>query len=56
MISNRPPFKGLDVRIPIIIPVKGRGLILNKGPGLEIWIFGFSGLGFRGVEGLGFKV
>ena len=28
-----PPFAGLHIRIPIIIPIKGRG-----GLGLSIWI------------------
>ena len=27
MINKPPPFKGLDSRIPIIIPTKGRGFI-----------------------------
>ena len=36
MINKPPPFKGLDISIPIIIPVKGRGFI-NHG----------STLGFR---------
>ena len=39
MINKPPPFKGLNVRIPIIIPIKGRGFI-NHG----------SGLGLRGVR------
>ena len=30
MINKPPPFKGLSTRIPIIIPIKGRGFI-NKG-------------------------
>ena len=36
MINKRinTPFKGLDIRIPIIIPTKGRGLI-NQGSGLR---------------------
>ena len=25
--NNPPPFKGLNIRIPIIIPIKGKGLI-----------------------------
>ena len=27
MNSKAPPFKGLNIRIPIIIPIKGRGFI-----------------------------
>ena len=34
MINKPPPFKCLDVRIPIITPIKGRGFI-NKGCGLS---------------------
>ena len=34
MISKPPPFKGLNIQIPIIIPIKGRGFI-NQGSGLE---------------------
>ena len=30
MINKPPPFKGLIIRIPIIIPIKGRGVI-NQG-------------------------
>ena len=33
MINNPPFFKGLNMRIPIIIPIKGRGFI-NQGSGL----------------------
>ena len=33
MINKPPPFKGLNIRIPITIPIKGRGLI-NQGSGL----------------------
>ena len=36
MINKAPPFKGLNIRIPLIIPIKGRGFI-NRG----------SALGFR---------
>ena len=32
MINNSPAFKGLHIRIPIIIPIKGRGFI-NHGSG-----------------------
>ena len=33
MINKPPPFKGLNIRIPIIIPIKGRGFV-NHGLGL----------------------
>ena len=33
MINKPPPLKGLDIRIPILIPVKGRGFI-NQGSAL----------------------
>ena len=35
MITNPPPFKGLNIRIPIIIPIKGKGII-NQGSGLGL--------------------
>ena len=33
MINKPPPFEGLDIRIPILIPIKGRGF-MNQGSGL----------------------
>ena len=33
MINKPPPFKGLNIRIPIIIPIKGSGFI-NQGFGV----------------------
>ena len=33
MINEPPPFKDLNIRIPIITPIKGRGFI-NHGSGL----------------------
>ena len=33
MINNHPPFRGLNIGIPIVIPIKGRGFI-NQGSGL----------------------
>ena len=51
MINKLPPFEGLNIRIPIIIPVKGRGFI-NQGSGLpclRLWILTFSGFGTWGV-------
>ena len=41
MINTPPPFKGLNIRIPIITPIKGRGFI-NQGSGLDSEIFFFS--------------
>ena len=29
MINKPPPFQGLNIRIPIIIPMKGRGLLIS---------------------------
>ena len=34
MINQPPPFHCLNIRIPIIIPIKGRGCI-NQGSGLS---------------------
>ena len=34
LIKNTPPFKGLSIRIPFIIPIKGRGVI-NHGSTLH---------------------
>ena len=34
MINKPPPFKGLNIRIPIVTPIKGRGFI-NHGSGLS---------------------
>ena len=38
MINKPPPFKGLNTRIPIIIPIKGRGFI-NHGSGVRAFLF-----------------
>ena len=35
MINKPHPFKGLNIRIPKIIPIQGRGFI-NHGPGLGL--------------------
>ena len=50
MINNHPPFQGLDIRIPIIIPIKGRGFI-NHGSGLGFIVFSRVGSkeGFIGI-------
>ena len=37
MINIPPPFKGLNIRMPVIIPIKGRGFI-NHGSGLCIMV------------------
>ena len=37
LISNSSPSNGLNIRVPIIIAMKGRGLI-NHGSGLPLWI------------------
>ena len=42
MINKPPPFTGLNIRIPIIIPTKGEGF-MNHG-------FTFTCLGFRVQE------
>ena len=35
MINKPPPFKGLNIRIPIIVLIDGRGVINHgSGPGL----------------------
>ena len=42
---NKPPrFKDLHIRIPVIIPIKGKGVINDEG------------LGFRVLGGLGYEV
>ena len=35
MINKSAPFKGLNIRIPIFIPIKGRGFI-NQGSTLHV--------------------
>ena len=35
MINKPPPFKGLNMRIPVVIPIKGR-VFLNQGSG--VWV------------------
>ena len=41
MINKPPRFKGLNIRIPIITPIKGRRLI-NYGSGLGLRDLGFK--------------
>ena len=36
MINKPPPLKGLHIRIPITIPIKGKGFI-DHGSGLPFW-------------------
>ena len=40
MIHKPPPFMGLNIRIPIIIPVRRTGFI-NQGSGLRVQSLGF---------------
>ena len=40
MSDKPPPCKGLSIRIPIVIPIKGRGVI-NHGSGLSRDSIGF---------------
>ena len=47
MINQPPPYEGLNIRIPIIIPIKGRGFI-NHGSGL--WVGGTT---FSSTDGFG---
>ena len=50
MINKPPPFKGLNIRIPILIPIKGRGF-LNQGSGLPCypWSLAATKLNVDGV-------
>ena len=41
MINKPAPFKGLNIRIPIRIPIKGRGFI-NQGSGLGFTVQGLE--------------
>ena len=66
MINEPPPFKGLNIRIPIMIPIKGRRFInqrsglacklrvfrvwVNWGWDLESYSRGFPGLGLQALE------
>ena len=40
MINKLPPLKGLNIRIPIIIPIQGR-VFVNQGSSLGFEIEGF---------------
>ena len=51
MTNEPPPSKGLNIRIPFIIPIKERGFI-NQGSGSG---FKVSAVEFR-VHGFGFRV
>ena len=46
MIDEPPPFKDLNIRIPIIIPIKGMGFI-NHGSGLVFRHLGLGSLRFE---------
>ena len=62
MINKPPPFKGLNIRIPIIIPIKGRGFInhgsglRDKAPNLGFRGLGLTGSGFRGLGPVTYKL
>ena len=51
MINKPPPFKGPNIRIPIIIPIKGRELI-NQGSTLG-WKDGGQRCGFQRLQSIG---
>ena len=51
MINKPPPFRGLNVKIPIIIPMKGR-VFIKQGSTLGLRV---QGLRFR-IHGLGLRV
>ena len=51
MNNKPPPFKGLNIGIPIIIPIFGGKGFINQGS--TFWLR--EGLGFR-VSDLGFRV
>ena len=40
LINTPPPFKDVNIRIPIIIPIKGRGFI-NLESTLRLRVLGF---------------
>ena len=42
IINNPPPFKGLNIRIPTIIPIKGKGFI-NQGSAFNSLKGGYVG-------------
>ena len=45
---NLPPFKGLNIRIPIRIPIKGREFINQRSTlGFKAWGLGLYGLRHR---------
>ena len=56
MINKPPLFKGLNIRIPIMIPIKGRGFI-NQGPGLGVLACRVRGKPLKfSVFGFGFSI
>ena len=44
-----PPFKGLNIRLPILVPIKGR-VFINQGSGL-LWIVALGVAGILGTSG-----
>ena len=52
MINEPPPFKDLDIRIPVIIPIQGRGF-MNQGSTLRIQGLGFIPLGCLQLQAFG---
>ena len=60
MINKPPPFKGLNMRIPTIIPIKGRGCINHGSTLLDAFTFFGCGLasyvGGFGSESSGLRV
>ena len=50
MISKPPPFKGLNIRIPIIIPIQGRGFN-NQGSRLGPRVYNANSGGPNGKDG-----
>ena len=50
MINKPPPFKGLNIRIPIIIPFKGR-VSFNHGSRVWFWVQGSKNFMLRNLVG-----
>ena len=57
MINKPAPFTGLNISIPIVIPIKGKGFI-NHGSTLEFTDSGGTGIGIlvNGCAGAHFKL
>ena len=55
MIYKPPLLKGLNIRIPIIIPIEGRGFISQGSTvGAPLGLKGVRAVGFWGVGIIGF--